>query len=374
MNIALLSGDSRSLVNFRSDLIIKLLDSGNKVYCLAPDWDDDLINLACSYGAIPINVGSGLTKVISGRNSISFIKLFTFFRKYKLDAIFSFFVYPSIVAPVIAHFAGIKKIICMIEGRGSELTLKNSSYIERLRFFSVKTFLQISFNFSKLIFVLNNQDKIFFENEVGINPSKIKFIDGIGINLQKWAYSEILDNRDQVCFVFSGRFLKSKGVIEFVEAARILKLKYPSVNFFLLGDFYKKKDSISKSYIANAVDDGVIFAPGYVNVDTYLQKKSVFVLPSYYNEGLPRSIMEAMAVGRPIITCKIQGCDRTVIEDYNGIYIKSHDVDGLVNAMKRFISTPALINYYGKNSRSLAVERFDVNVINSVIINEINEL
>jgi glycosyltransferase involved in cell wall biosynthesis len=169
--------------------------------------------------------------------------------------------------------------------------------------------------------------------------------------------------------LFAGRLLREKGVLEFVEAARRIKAKYPETRFIVLGGLDTNPGAIPRKKVEGWVKEGLIEWPGHVaDVRPYLAQASVFVLPSYYREGVPRSIQEAMAMARPIITTDAPGCRETVIQGVNGFLVPVRDVDALVSAMERFINEPELIERMGKESRRIAEERFDVHKINRVLL------
>ena len=109
------------------------------------------------------------------------------------------------------------------------------------------------------------------------------------------------------------------------------------------------------------------------NIPEHLYNRDVFVLPTYYREGVPRSILEALSVGLPIITTYTPGCKETVKKDYNGILIKPQNIDALINAMEYFLINSDKIEEMGINSRNYAEERFDVNIVNSDIIELISK-
>ena len=158
-----------------------------------------------------------------------------------------------------------------------------------------------------------------------------------------------------------GRLLKEKGVYEYIEAAQRVKQLYPEVRFLLVGGTDDNPGSVPDTYLRSMVSKGILEWPGKVsNVQDYLRESSVFILPSYYREGVPRSTQEAMALGRPIITTNVAGCRETVEDGINGFLVPPRNVNALVDAMTRFIENPQLITMMSKQSRRLAEERFDI--------------
>jgi glycosyltransferase involved in cell wall biosynthesis len=165
------------------------------------------------------------------------------------------------------------------------------------------------------------------------------------------------------------RLIKSKGINEYLIAAHQLKQQYPHVEFLLVGGGDAKSETIDPQLIKNAVDDKTITYLGKLaDVRSALSQASVFVLPSY-REGTPRSVLEAMASARPIITTDVPGCRETVIEGENGFLIPAKDVEALRLAMEKFILKPKLIRHMGARSRELAQEKYDVKKVNKLILN-----
>jgi glycosyltransferase involved in cell wall biosynthesis len=145
------------------------------------------------------------------------------------------------------------------------------------------------------------------------------------------------------------------------------KALYPEARFILLGALDSNPGAVSSEELRSFTSDGVIEWPGHVDVAPWLEQASVFVLPSYYREGVPRVIQEAMALGRPVITTDMPGCRDTVIDGRSGFLVPARDVEALVAAMLRFVREPLLIERMGKISRALAEERFDAREADNLV-------
>lgn len=183
-----------------------------------------------------------------------------------------------------------------------------------------------------------------------------------GIDLREWSPDPAVV--EPITFVLAARLLRAKGIGEFVEAARVLKDEYPAARFVILGGLDPGPTGILAAEMASWTRQGLIEWPGHVDVRAWLPQASVFVLPSRYREGVPRSIQEAMAKARPIITTDTPGCRETVVEGRNGFLVPPGDVQALAAAMRKFIENRRLIESMGRESRRLAEERFDVVAIN----------
>ncbi len=159
-----------------------------------------------------------------------------------------------------------------------------------------------------------------------------------------------------------------------MEAAKALKAKYPKTEFHLIGAPEISPSAISEEELKQLHKEGIIIFHGKQrNIEEHLHEKDIFVLPSYYREGLPRTSLEACACGNPIITTDSVGCRESVKEGVNGFLIEPQNLDALIKPMEYFITNPHKIKEMGINSRKYAEERFDVNIINNDLIAIINE-
>ena len=171
------------------------------------------------------------------------------------------------------------------------------------------------------------------------------------------------------------RLIKEKGTHLFIEAAKTLKSKYPNSEFHIIGSVQTSPSAIKIEELENLHENGVVvFHGSQSNIMDHLAKRDVFVLPSFYREGIPRSILEALSVGLPIITTDTPGCRETVIEGENGFLIPTQNLESLIEAMEFFIKNPEKLKEMSRKSRDYAEKRFDVNIINSDLIRLINSV
>lgn len=199
-----------------------------------------------------------------------------------------------------------------------------------------------------------------------VQPSQALNIGGIGVDLDIWKPAPPV--QDPITFIFVGRLLKDKGVLDYVAAARKIKSRHPEVRFLLVGGVDENPKSVSCADVEGWVNEGLVEWPGHVPVVSWLQRSSVFVMPSFYREGVPRSTQEAMAMARPVITTDSVGCRETVVDGKNGYLVPPHDPAAIASAMERFIVEPGLISILGTESRRMAEERFDVRKVNASLI------
>ena len=198
-----------------------------------------------------------------------------------------------------------------------------------------------------------------------VGPDKATTIGAIGVDLDEWRPAPAV--LDPLTFLFVGRLLREKGILEMIEAAKRVKQRHPSTRFIVLGAPDSNPSSISSQQASDWVSAGLIEWPGQVDVKPWLAQSGVFVLPSY-REGVPRSTQEAMAMARPVITTDVPGCRVTVEDGVNGFLVPSRDVAALEGAMLRFVDNPGLIAPMGFASRRIAEKLFDAKKSNAAIL------
>jgi glycosyltransferase involved in cell wall biosynthesis len=168
------------------------------------------------------------------------------------------------------------------------------------------------------------------------------------------------------------RLINAKGINEFYEAAKIIKKRYPAVSFDLIGPYDDNIDAISIDLFNKIKSDGIINYIGLItDVRPFIHNSSVVVLPSYYGEGVPRCILEGMAMGRAIITSNSVGCKETINPDLkktNGFLVPIKNVRELISKMEHYIRHPDDIVRFGANGRDYAEEKFDVNKVNQQML------
>lgn len=298
---------------------------------------------------------------------INTIRLGILLRKLRPDITLSYFIKPVIFGTLAAWFAGAPRRVAMIEGLGFVFTPSGSKLSMGRKV--LKSLVEILYRFAlerahKVIF-LNSDDIREFISAGLVRKSKVIKLGGIGVDLGDWPLTEPITR--PVTFLLAARLLREKGILEFVDAARIVKARFPGVHFLLLGGLDTNPGGFRQSEIEVWVSEGLIEWPGHVAVKPWLAQASVYVLPSY-REGVPRSTQEAMAMGRAVITTDAPGCRETVNDGVNGFLVPVRDATALAVAMLRFVDDPSLIVAMGLESRRLAVNRFDVKKINTRLL------
>lgn len=357
MKILLICPTSNQIITFRKALIEKFQSEGFEVFTIAFDEENrDIIeNRAikhfCVHGA---NRSLNPLKILSLKNNYAKI-----IEQVKPDIVFTFMLKPNIFGVRAAKKCGIKKIFSMVEGAG-DVFINNGLKWKAIRSVVCKMYRK-SFKSANKVFFLNNDDKEEFVGRKLVKPEQCEVIPGIGVDTEYFAYKPIKNYRT---FLMIARMLKTKGVIEYCKAARIVKQKYPDAVFNYLG----AEGNIKISNIQEYINDGSINYLGTTkDVRPYLEDCAVYVLPSY-REGMPVSIMEAEAVGRAIVSTNVQGCKHTVIDGVNGYLVDKYDVRQTAVKIIYLIENAAEIDKMSKASRYLAEEKFDSNKISEQII------
>ena len=370
VRVAIVGNQAFSLVNFRGPLIRAMVERGHTVLALSPEYDKETRAAIGAMGAEPVDYSLSRTGLNPFRDFFDFLRLFFLLRKIKPDITLAYAIKPVIYGTIAAWLAGVPRRFAMIEGLGyAFIQTEEKEGLKRKLLRRLAQFLyRLALPRAMKVFFLNRDDLEEFVS-LGLVPKEKAFLLGpIGVDLDQ--FQAVPPVKDPITFTLAARLLREKGILEFVEAAKRIKAKYSKVRFLLLGGLDTNPGAISREEVESWVKEGIVEWPGHVrDVRPYLAQTSVFVLPSY-REGVPRSIQEAMAMGRPVITTDAPGCRDTVMDGVNGFLVPVRDVDALTKAMERFIKEPELIERMGKESRRMAEERFDVHRINQVLLRE----
>lgn len=360
--ILIVSSNSHSLLHFRRELLESFLERNISVVACSP-IDSHIKHLIEHFEKLKIKVVP--FHIQNNKKNIFFdlLSIFNFIRiikSNKIEGIFSYHMKPVIYGSIIAYLFGLKHY-SMVTGLGYVFTENKNISITRSL---LKKLLLFSLSLNKKVFFHNIDDYNFICNSNKLKNLSV-IINGSGVNVENYKLTEL---PKALSFLFVGRLLLHKGIYEYVEAARILKKKYPHISFKLAGGFHSNPSAISESELKEWIQEGVIEYLGDVHeMLPVFQNSSVCVLPSY-REGCPRSLLEAMAVGRAIITTDAPGCRDTVIEGHNGYLVPVKSVIELSGAMEKFIKNSGLAKKMGLNSRCLAEEKFNVHKVNKVIL------
>ena len=314
MKIAVISPKNRTVYNFRGDLIKDMIRLGHTVIVTGPNAIDveKIEALGARFIKIPLEK-NGLNVFDDLKY---FFRLFTFFKREKIDLSFGYTIKPVIYGSIAARLAGVKNINAMVTGVGYLFTADTfkSKLLRCLALFLYR----IGFACADRAIFQNPDDRDEFIKYRLLKEKKCHVVNGSGVNMNRFAPAPLPDT---LTFFMLSRMMKSKGVREYLKATAIVKERYPDVRILLLGALENIQDSLSFEDLKPYIDQGVVEYFGETDdVSAYYAMASVYVLPSY-REGTPRTVLEAMAMKRPVITTDVPGCRGTVIDGETGFLV-----------------------------------------------------
>lgn len=353
-----------SLINFRGPLIAELAARGHEVFALAPAIDDSVAARLRALGAKPVSIRLGRTSLNPFGALATLRDLKRTLRAIAPDIAFAYTIKPIILGAAAARAAGVPRFVCLVTGLGYAFTGGR----EAKRVFSRivgKRMYKRAFRRAFLA-VFQNPDDLGEFRRLGLLPPRLPtlLINGSGVDVDHYAHSPLPPGPS---FLMIARLLKDKGVREFADAAGRLKAERPDIRISLVGFIDISPDGISTAELDRLVAAGVDYRGPQDDVRPALREHSVYVLPSY-REGTPRSVLEAMAMGRAVITTDAPGCRETVVDGVNGLLVPPKDSESLYRAMRRFVDEPALIAPMGAESRRIAEEKYDVRKVNASLL------
>ncbi len=363
MKIAVLSSHTSSLFWFRLDMMKDFIKHGHSVIALGSeselDWKSKFAENEIQYKQFFVER--------NGINPISDLKTYRelsqFMKVEKPDKVFAYQAKTVVYGSMAAKANGITEVYPLIAGLGS--IFRGEGLKNKIIRTIMKTEYHLACNASKKAFFQNNDDKNEFITNGLIQENKIVIINGSGVNLEKFK-SEPLPNTP--AFLFIGRLIKDKGVIEYLEACKQIKGEYPNVRCLLVGPYDTNPSALKPDEIQPYIEQGIIEYFGeQSDVRPYIKQCSTYVLPSYH-EGTPKTVLEAMAMGRSIITTDAPGCRETVIDGYNGFLVPIKDIDALVEKMKILLEDTLTNKLMGERSLKIAKEKYDVKLVNKSIM------
>ena len=372
ISVVIIGTVASSFYGFRTDLIRAMREKQYTVYAFTSEYSDADLKKIESLGAIPITYELNRGGLNPLSDIVATYKLSKKIRKIKPDLVFSYFSKPVIFGTIAAKLAKVPKIIGMLEGLGYTFTQQPEGLSKKTQLIKKVQILLYKFalpQLDKLIF-LNSDDPRDLINHHAIKVKNIEVLGGIGLNLKEYPYQPITNIQQPINFLFIGRLLKEKGIHDFLVAAKIVKEKYPKMQFTVLGAIDPHNlGALTQSELHELISSNIIHYPGHVNnVKDWIANSHVFVLPSY-REGVPRSTQEVMAIGRAVITTDVPGCRETVQNGVNGFLVPKWNPNALAEKMIYFIEHPKQIEKMGYESYKIAQDKFDADKVNQRLLN-----
>ena len=359
MKIAVLSSFTTSLFWFRVDMMQSFRKAGYEVLAVGdgPDeeWAERFADLGIRYWQIPVQ-RNGTNPV---HDLTTFRALYRLLKEEKPDKIFAYQAKTVIYGGIAANLNGIREFYPLIAGVGS-VFLGDSPKQKLIRSILVTEY-KLGMRRAPKIFFQNRDDlKVFTDYKI-LPEHKAVMLHGSGVNVEKFTPTPLPERPGFLCI---SRLIRDKGVVEYLEAARKLHKSRPDARCVLVGPFDTNPSAIQPQELQGYIDDGsVIYVGEQKDVQPYLRECTCYVLPSYH-EGTPKTVLEAMACGRPTITTDAPGCRETVTDGVNGYLVPVKDVDAIVRAMEKILDDPEKNAEMAQAARRIAEDVYDVHKIN----------
>jgi len=365
--ILVMAGLAGSLLNFRGHLLSEMVSRGWKVHASAPEFSDEEIARLSEINVQPHAVALQRAGMNPFQDLAYLWRVMVLCRRLKVDVCLAYTIKPVIFGLLGAWFAGVKRRYALITGLGYTFSesVRQASWFVRL----VQGLYRISLARCQHVIFQNPDDRSLFY-ELGLVPPNVPttVVNGSGVDLEYFKETAFPAG-GPISFLMISRLLGAKGVRVYAAAAIMLQQEFPEVECRLAGWLDANHDAISQDELNAWQRDGTIkFLGKLADVRPAIAEAIVYVLPSYYREGTPRTVLEAMSMGRPIVTTDAPGCRETLVDGLNGYLVPIKNSKSLLDAMRKFVVDPSLAIKMGKQSRAIAEEKYDVHMVNNAML------
>ena len=377
MKFLMISSFLPSVLNFRGKLLEAIQTKGYEIHIMVPE----LVNFQEEYQKL-IALGYQVHEIPmqrTGTNPLADLKLlknmYQQIRQIQPDVVLSYTIKPVIYGTLAAGLAKVPKRFALITGLGyafQNVETAKRSIFQKL----VHGLYAQALKYAHKVFFQNPDDLKLFEDMHLLEANKpAVVVNGSGVNVQDFEVMPLPINEQggvKASFLLIARLLGDKGIREYMAAARSIKAQYPEAEFHLVGWIDDNPSAISQQELETWVNDKIVNYWGKLSdVRPAITASSVYILPSY-REGTPRTVLEAMAMGRAVITTDAPGCRETVSHGVNGYLVAVKSVDQLVQSMQYFIEDPKLMISMGQRSRKIALNKYDVHQVNKHMMTEMD--
>lgn len=355
-----------SLINFRGELIRAVVERGSYVVALSEAAEQEVVESLNGMGVKHIAYPVQRNGISLRQDFLTFLALRRIIKKERPDVILAYTIKP-VVWGGLASWASKKSTFhALVTGLG--YAFQEGGYKRRMLNIIVTGLYRLSLIRAKSVIFQNPDNRDVFVKKGIVSIEKCSLVNGSGVDIDHFQATPLPNGN--LAFVCIARLLGEKGLREYAAAAQIVKQKHPDVIFRLVGPEDPSPDGIPIHEVEQWVQAGFIeYCGATKDVRSFISSCHVYVLPSYH-EGLPRTVIEAMAMGRAIITTDVPGCRETVIHESNGYLVPDRDPEALAVAMLNFIDDPQNIERMGLRSRELAEKKYDVHQVNEFMIKE----
>ena len=356
MHILMTVNAAWNIWNFRRPLVEALVGDGHRITVLAPldDAVPELERLGCSVRPLEMSV--------KGLNPLADLKLqrryARIFREEQPDAVLSYTIKNNIFGARAAQSAGVP-FLPNVTGLGTAFL--SGKFLQMV----TEQLYRRSFRLLPTVFFQNEDDRDLFLNRRLVSADQARLLPGSGIDLDRFSPAVMPPAEAPTVFLMIARLLRDKGVVEFVEAARQVKARHPQARFQLLGAAgSENRSAIDAATVQGWVAEGVIDYLGTTNdVRPAIADASCVVLPSY-REGAPRTLIEAAAMARPVITTDVPGCRAVVDRDLSGFLCEVRSAESLATAIERFLAlSPDQQQVMGEAGRAKMEREYDQAIV-----------
>lgn len=363
MRILVLSSHTPSLFWFRLDMMKSFQSKGAEVIAVGPEndekWIGEFRDNGIEYRSIPVS-RNGLNVLADIKTFNALIRLI---KETKPDKIFTYQAKTIVYGTLAARVVGNIEVYPLVAGLGS--IFRGKGFKNKLVKIILSIQYRLAFKYSQKVIFQNNDDKSELVNLGLLSESKTCIIHGSGVNTKKLTPTEFPNEK---AILYIGRLIGDKGVREYLELSKRLKDKGQNVRCLLVGPYDTNPSAITPEELKPYIVDGIIEYFGEQrDIRPYMKQCSVYVLPSYH-EGTPKTVLEAMSMGRPIVTTDAPGCRETVVNGENGYLVPIKDVEALEQAVIKILDNPELISRLGKRSRLIAESKYDIDRVNDSIL------
>lgn len=366
--VLIVAGLASSLKNFRGPLVQVMIARGHEVHVAAPGLSADAETASWleKVGARGHDIDLARSGLSPLKDTMSLLQLFRLMRRIQPDLFLGYTIKPVIWGLLAAGWVRVPRRVGLITGLGYAFTQGDSARRRVIRGL-VHFLYRRALRQSTLVFFQNPDDAEEFRSlRILTDKQRVELVNGSGVDTDQFAQAPLppLPLR----FLFIGRIVVDKGIREFAEAAKRVRARHPDICFYVVGGLDSNPTALPESAIQGWVTDGRLHWHGALtDVRPSIADCHVLVLPSY-REGTPRSVLEAMAMGRAVITSDAPGCRETVEVGRNGVLVPVRDVDGLVSAIEAMIAAPETVMRMGQEGRDLAVTKYDVHQVNAAML------
>jgi len=382
MKVGLVIASDFAMWRLRKGLIKALVEKGIETYVITPPgpYVDKMLTLGVMH--IPLPMYRFFSPIRDVKLSLSLYKIF---KKERFDIVHNMTMKPVIYGSIAARAAGVRKIVGLISGMGLLFSAEASTNVRIIRPF-IRSLLRLSFSCCHKVWFQNPDDMEYAVNRGLLSGEKAVLIKGSGVDLDEFSPQNVakearkklamefdIKDGDKVVTMVSARLIWPKGVAEFLKAGKMLTEKHPGVKFILVAPLEPENPE------AVPMDFALSYASRDISVVTNFRDdtkeimaiSAVVVLPSYYKEGVPRVLLEALALGKPVVTADTSGCREVVEDGRNGFLVPARDSMRLAKAIEECIFDEKNMQIFSENSRKKAEKEFDEKDVADRVIKDV---